>query len=295
MTSEWGKGSDFTLIIPAGDIKEVPMLTQPSEAELRIVEGGGAAAESLKGVRVLLAEDGYDNRELVENILHKSGAEVVSVENGRQAVDEAEANWFDVILMDMNMPELDGYAATRLLRDRGYRRPILALTANAMSDDNTRCLDAGCDEHLPKPINRRQLIRTVAEYANRTLPEKKEISEMFQGQLDPENAMASQYGDDPEIAMILGDFVGRLDGQVEAMQRAYAGGAYQDLQRLAHRLKGAGGSYGYPQLTDATKILEDAAKTKNSQAAAAALNTVATMCRAIQRGYTGNIPAGSTP
>jgi PAS domain S-box-containing protein len=295
VTSELGKGSDFTLIVPAGDVKEVPMLTEPSEAELRIVGGGATTPDALNGVRVLLAEDGYDNRELIENILRKAGAEVVSVENGRLAVEEAEAGGFDVILMDMNMPELDGYAATRMLRDRGYRQPILALTANAMSDDDARCLDAGCDEHLPKPINRRQLLRTIAEYANKTLPENKELSAMFQKNSDREDIMASRYGDDPEIAMILGDFVGRLDGQVEAMRQACAGGAYQDLQRLAHRLKGAGGSYGYPLLTDASKMLEDAAKAQNSQSAAAALNTITTMCQAIHRGYAENISTGSIP
>ena len=289
VTSEPGKGSNFTLIVPAGDIQEVPMLTQAKEAELNVAEGGAPAAETLKNVRILVAEDGFDNREVIESILRRAGADVVSVENGRLAVDEAEAKVFDVILMDMNMPEMDGYAATRMLRERGYRRPILALTANAMADDNARCLEAGCDEHLPKPINRRQLIRTVAEYANRALPEDEELATMLQGKTEEEHVMVSQYGDDPEIAMILGDFVGRLDGQVEAMRQAYASGAYQDLQRLAHRLKGAGGSYGFPTLTDASKILEDAAKAQDQQAAAAAVNAVAVMCRAIQRGYTGDI------
>jgi CheY-like chemotaxis protein len=101
----------------------------------------------------------------VRAVLGKAGAEVEVAENGRLAIERAETGIFDVMLMDMNMPEMDGYEATRRLRDRGYQRPILALTANAMSGDCEHCLEAGCDAHLAKPIDRKHLIETVAQYA----------------------------------------------------------------------------------------------------------------------------------
>jgi signal transduction histidine kinase/ActR/RegA family two-component response regulator len=165
--SSFGEGSTFTVTIPTGDIAAVNLLESPgeviceNEAGTRWTPGAGA----LRGVRILLAEDSIDNQELLRTVLGNVGAEVEVVENGRLAVERAETGTFDVVLMDMNMPEMDGYEATRSLRDRGYQYPILALTANAMTSDAEHCLAAGCNAHLAKPIDRKQLIETVAQYA----------------------------------------------------------------------------------------------------------------------------------
>ena len=115
---------------------------------------------------MLLAEDNEVNRGLISRILTKAGAQVSVAENGEIAVErargalEADAP-FDVVLMDMRMPVLDGYEATRLLRQGGYERPIIALTANAMESDRELCLAAGCDEYATKPIDRGSLFRTI--------------------------------------------------------------------------------------------------------------------------------------
>jgi signal transduction histidine kinase/ActR/RegA family two-component response regulator len=118
--------------------------------------------------RVLLAEDGPDNQKLIVHLLRRAGADVVVVDDGASAVREAQAaaaRPFDVILMDIQMPVMDGLEATRTLRGGGYRRPIVALTAAALPSDRQACLDAGCDDLLTKPISRAALLQTVARHA----------------------------------------------------------------------------------------------------------------------------------
>lgn len=287
LTSVWGQGSTFTLTIPTGDLDGIAILQRPTEVEQ---ETSGqvwrATTKDLNGVRILLAEDGYDNRELIRTVLCTAGAEVETAENGRIALEKTESGVFDVILMDMNMPEMDGYEATRNLRDRGYIGPILALTANAMAGDSAQCLAAGCNEHMAKPINRTHLIRTIARYVHRDVTADLEIPEPAKDtSLRDEGVMISEFIDDPDMAEIIAGFVGRLGGQFVAMGQAFADGQYDELRRLAHMLKGAGGSYGYPALTDACKALEDAAKAHDNSAVDAALDMVGAMIRAIENGF----------
>jgi CheY-like chemotaxis protein len=156
--------------VPTGSLEGVTILHRPTgvehDANYHVWQ---PTPEALRGARILLVEDGYDNRELIRLILQKAGAEVECVEDGSLAVDrvERERESFDLILMDMNMPVMDGYEATRLLRERGYEKPIFALTANAMADDIKRCLAAGCDEYLAKPIVRAKLIGAIAACVDR--------------------------------------------------------------------------------------------------------------------------------
>ncbi len=113
-----------------------------------------------------------ENHRLIALLLRKAGAQVSVVENGELAVNAALAareagEPFDVILMDIQMPVMDGYEATRQLRKRGYAGPIIALTANAMVEDGQKCLDAGCDDYATKPIERQKFLTTVATWAAR--------------------------------------------------------------------------------------------------------------------------------
>jgi len=288
-----GQGSTFTLVLPTGGLDGVRMLDRPAEVLQDAPDDSWRlTSEDLRGIRVLLAEDGFDNQELIRLVLRKAGAEVEIAENGRVAVEKAEAGRFDVILMDMNMPEMDGYEATRILRDRGVPTPILALTANAMAGDRQRCLDAGCNDYVAKPIDRLRLSGVIAQYAGRTTSEVPPTPAPTDDHPPPVSGpIVSQYAADPDMAAILGGFVTRLPDQVDAMRQTLDQGAYEDLQRAAHKLKGAGGAYGYASLTEASRTLENAAKARDGEAALAAIERILELCRAIQEGYTASVPS----
>lgn len=124
-----------------------------------------SSSDVFAGVRVLLVDDSDDNRTLIETILKRKGFEVETAVNGREGVEKAlENNDFDIILMDMQMPILDGFEATQELRRSGYRKPILALTAHAMKEEREKTKAAGCDAHLTKPIEVAKLLGMISHY-----------------------------------------------------------------------------------------------------------------------------------
>jgi signal transduction histidine kinase/CheY-like chemotaxis protein len=171
-TSEPGKGSTFTATVAAGVVQGAPMISRIEDAVPSVCALPGSERLNLSG-RILLAEDGPDNRRLLTRFLEDAGATILQAENGRVAVDLVLAARggqvpVDLILMDMQMPELDGYDATRALRGHGIQTPIIALTAHAMAGERERCLDAGCDDYLTKPIPRRRLIEACGTWLSRT-------------------------------------------------------------------------------------------------------------------------------
>ena len=176
-TSEVGLGSVFTVEIGignAGPHEMVSILPPYPHEKVNLKLKNGAASnnpkQSKKEITVLVAEDGEDNQRLIVHHLSRAGMKVIVANNGLEAVDLAvaaqkQSSAPDVILMDMQMPIMDGYEATLKLRELGWRGAIVAITAHAMTGDRERCTQAGCDDYLTKPINSKALIQTVQKFA----------------------------------------------------------------------------------------------------------------------------------
>lgn len=158
-----GKGSTFQLSIPT--LPRGNPATVATEIEDRVADSEERASwPRFDGVRVLVAEDNLDNQEMLTRFLAEQGAIVELAGNGRAALNMARTGEYQVILMDVQMPELDGYEVTRALRTENIHTPIIALTAHAMSDERERCLASGCNEFLTKPLNVKKLIHTVHKH-----------------------------------------------------------------------------------------------------------------------------------
>ena len=164
------KGTHFRATIPTGSLNGVQMLDNPeADSESPAIQRPILEPGTTLDCRVLLAEDGPDNQRLIQHILTKSGAEVTMVDNGQLAVEavlasRAEGREFDIILMDMQMPVMGGYEASALLRKEGYDGPIIALTAHAMQGARKKCLNAGCDDYVTKPLDRKKLVDVITAW-----------------------------------------------------------------------------------------------------------------------------------
>ena len=166
VTSHPGLGSVFTFAIDVGDLSGTERIDYDTflRSSQEQHDGKNRGVIQLPAGRILVVDDGDANRRLIRLILEKAGCQIDEAKNGKLGVEKASQSPYDVILMDMQMPVLDGYQATSQLREQGYTNPIIALTANAMAGDQEKCADAGCDDFLAKPVNIDQLIVTVAKY-----------------------------------------------------------------------------------------------------------------------------------
>ncbi|MGD0462247.1 MAG: PAS domain S-box protein [Tepidisphaeraceae bacterium] len=291
VTSEVGIGSTFTLKIDGGPSAGVEMLQDLTEATLPVQPGGAVNHNIVLSGRILLAEDGHDNQRLLRMQLRDAGAVVFGAEDGQIAVDRATTQPFDLILMDMQMPVMDGYAATAELRRRGLKIPIIALTAYAMAEDRAKCLASGCDDYLSKPVKEETLLKTVNQYLGNAPSLARDEGGGVAGSEPPRRAadgpgtIKSSLADNPRMHAIIPEFVSGLPGEVRKMNDLLAQNDLAALEKVVHQLRGASGGYGFDPLTEpATRVEESIKAGKALESIAAEIKSLIEVIRRID-GY----------
>ena len=266
-----GQGSVFTVTLDPGPLEGIRLL---SAKEATAVGQEPTAAAGTKWTflpsHVLVVDDGEENRELVRLVLEEAGLRVSGAENGSVALEIAGKERFDVILMDMQMPVMDGFTATRLLRKTGLKVPIIAMTAHAMKGFEQTVLEAGCTGYLTKPVDIDKLLQTLADLlGGRPVSGPVAKTEFRLGPFDQAvkatvNApLVSRLAHHPALRAVVRQFAQQMPGRLEAMERAWGLRNYELLASLAHWLKGAGGTVGFDAFTSPAKALEQSAKEQN--------------------------------
>jgi len=248
--SSLGKGSSFSIWVDAGSCEGEPLVDSVDLADVAI-EPAVECNQKFNG-NVLLAEDGEDNRELLTVMLNDAGVKAELAENGVQAVELASANRFDLILMDIQMPELDGEGAMQQIRARKIETPIVALTANAMAEDRARYLDLGFNDHLAKPIVSSDFLKLLSRYLSPQAPEMEVSSD--------DGALCSTTAD-PGVKSVLERFVARLPQRVAHLSDLLEKQDFNELARAVHQMKGAAGGYGFAPISDAAARAEQSIRT----------------------------------
>ena len=263
--SEQGKGSCFMVTLPLETKEPEEAWVCPSDLGTNVTRepkfNDCFVYPALSG-RVLLVEDSPDNRRVLLYYLDQMGLDIETAENGRIGVEKALGGRIDAVLMDMQMPELDGYGAASALRRSGFDAPIIALTAHAMAGDREKCLRAGCTGYLTKPIDIVALYEALAHHLGSPRDAScapRDASPRIAEETH-ERATLTRYPVDPRLAELIRDFVASLDQKVTDFRSLLTGPETRELERLAHQIKGVGAMYGFPCLTETASLIEDAAR-----------------------------------
>jgi signal transduction histidine kinase/ActR/RegA family two-component response regulator/HPt (histidine-containing phosphotransfer) domain-containing protein len=264
-----GAGSKFMVWIDCGPEAGGELVPQLSDSDLQGSTDATPTNDILIRGKILLVEDGRDNQRLLSSHLETGGAQVTIAENGIKAIELVPAQRFDLILMDMQMPQMDGYTATRELRKRGFRVPIIALTANAMAEDRAKCMAAGCTDYLSKPIGWETLMSKVSQYLGVKIsaaqkaspaPVKANPAPVRANPVPGGKKIRSTLADRPRMKKIIAEFVHDLSGDVANIRKLMRKKDLEGVRSLAHQLRGAGGSYGFDRLSELAEGAEESIK-----------------------------------
>jgi signal transduction histidine kinase/DNA-binding response OmpR family regulator len=294
---ELGVAGYLTKPIKQSDLWDaiVTVLTDPASSGAASLRGAAAASRPGPGrLKILVAEDNPINQELARRILEKRGHTVIVAADGLEAISAVEAAKevpFDLVLMDVQMPRLSGLEASLAIREKekihghGRHLPIVALTAHAMKGDKERCLEAGMDEYLSKPVQAAQLLETVGRLAvQKAKPARPLVSPADRKRvLDEDSLMERVEGDLPLLREMVRAFRSDAFGTLEKIRRAVAEKDAEALRSRAHALKGSAATLAGPLAVAAALKLENLAKDRNFKRAREAYQALAREVKKLDR------------
>jgi len=216
---------------------------------------------SIQGVNILLVEDNELNQLVAENSLKHFGCLVTKADNGRKAVDILAEKQFDLILMDIQMPELDGIEATKILRNEfNLTTPIIALTANAFKTEIDNCIAVGMNGYLTKPFNEEDLLQIIYKHAKVQAKPRNNDTVVKQTLYDLRNIKALSRGDDAFVQKMLSIFITQIEETMPLVENAFENGDYAEIARLIHKIKPSIDGFGIHSIQDNVRSLEVQAK-----------------------------------
>jgi signal transduction histidine kinase/CheY-like chemotaxis protein/HPt (histidine-containing phosphotransfer) domain-containing protein len=296
MTSEVGKGSVFSLTIPAGvDVTKQPFLDRQNMVS-HIEAGMDEIKQAKFSGHILVAEDARTNQVLIKSLLKRLDLQVTIAEDGNEAVQKALTGQFDLIFMDIEMPNMNGYEATKAIRKEGLKIPIIALTAYAMKGDDEKCFAAGCDGYISKPIEHKILLQTLSKYlpeGNRDMDQRidsvksdvEQLNQICSETSTPDTTPAEpsdeQYSEVPVdfavIQKIYDDkevleetvkvFLEDAPQTIELLAKAIAAKDSRNVKMYAHKLRGLARHVAARKLSDMLYPLETKAREEKLEGA----------------------------
>jgi len=265
----WASGPDWVLYKPVihADLVETlersMLMVEPPHIRQQEPEAIVKKPDAKPPLRVLIAEDNMVNQIVVERILLSFGCDITTVPNGREAVEAVESKPFDLILMDIQMPEMDGMEATRLIRslpDRRAQLPIVAMTAHAMKGDRERFLASGMDHYISKPFHKDELFMLIKSIESRVRNQdfgtqsEEESREAANGSLD--GFLKAMGGDEALFRGACALFAEMMPERLEELGKALEAGLARDAERVAHNLKAGLDSLGAREISEQIAVLE---------------------------------------
>jgi len=301
-----GKGSTFTISVPMGDIDEAALLPPAQLLEraeqVDAVKGG---AWRFPAARVLVVDDAAENRELLALLLGELGLDVTLACDGLEAVNKVAAEPFEAVLMDIQMPVMDGYEAVGKLRSAGATLPVIALTANAMKGYEARILEAGFSHYQSKPIDIERLTELLAELLGGERlagDDPGAIGEDVSSVTEPDTVQRSspEAADSPIVSALLDSgpkfqpivarFVPRLVEECVVLRSAFESRDLNKLKTTAHWLKGSAGNVGFGDFTGPAARLEACVKADDMAGVEHELGVIESLVPRVRAGLDGDAP-----